>query len=194
MFRTCYRFLKCYPNLQSSPSLCINHSIILYSTKPSKLEKTKKKHKSKKSLKTKPDIPTVESQMSSAEFDITNPEHLKSIEELPFNVDIPKGFPQPSQTHSLLEQPKEIIFTSEEEKRIASLQGASHWTLQRVKSKRKASEESLVPRKKLSFEEREQVRNLHQSDPEKYTVKALAKQFHVPKWDIMKILKSKFKK
>lgn len=42
----------------------------------------------KTTLKNEPKIQTVEKQMEDKGFDVTNPEHLKMIEELPFNADV----------------------------------------------------------------------------------------------------------
>jgi len=67
------------------------------------------------------------------------------------------------------------------------------WQVQKDALKNKFGQESWNPRKKLSPDAMEGIRNLHERDPERYSTPLLAEQFKVSPEAIRRILKSKWR-
>lgn len=68
-----------------------------------------------------------------------------------------------------------------------------HWQLDKAALEKKFGEEGWNPRKKLSPDAVEGVRQLHASDPDKFTTPVLAEHFEVSPEAIKRILKSKWR-
>ncbi|KAH7061211.1 hypothetical protein B0J12DRAFT_553139, partial [Macrophomina phaseolina] len=67
------------------------------------------------------------------------------------------------------------------------------WMVQKEALKEKFGKEGWQPRKKLSPDAMDGIRQLHASDPDTYTTPVLANEFKVSPEAIRRILKSKWR-
>ena len=87
----------------------------------------------------------------------------------------------------------DVSWSNQRSAREGSEQDLAPWKIQKLALEKKFGEAGWSPRKKLSPDALEEIRNLHSQDPERCSTEALAKQFEVSPEAIRRILKSKWR-